>query len=456
MVKERVPMREQPVEVRVKNFDEVPLGYSEEEAIAEASRCLQCANYPCVKRCPVNIEIPKFVKQVAEGKFREAYYTLKENNPIPSIAGRVCPQESQCEGECTLGKVNQPINIGKLEAFVGDWAIDNNIREPINIVEKSEKVAVIGSGPTGISCAADLRKYGYKVTMFEALHKAGGVLQYGIPEFRLPKRIVNIELGFLEELGVEIQLNTIIGQHISFEEILNDFDAIYVGTGAGAPRFMNLAGEQLNGVYSANEFLIRTNLMKAYKFPEGSDTPILVGDRVAVIGAGNVAMDAARSALRYGADTHIIYRRTRNEAPARHEEFEHALQEGVIFHELQNPLRLNARAGWVDSITSTKMELGDPDEDGRRRPVPIENSDFTEKYDTVIEAIGTLPNRLFLERAEGLMVNKWGGIQVNEKLQTSIDKVFAGGDSISGGATVIQALGEGRIAAKNIHDYLSA
>jgi len=456
MVKERVPMREQPVEVRVKNFDEVPLGYSEEEAIAEASRCLQCANYPCVKRCPVNIEIPKFVKQVAEGKFREAYYTLKENNPIPSIAGRVCPQESQCEGECTLGKVNQPINIGKLEAFVGDWAIDNNIREPINIVEKSEKVAVIGSGPTGISCAADLRKFGYKVTMFEALHKAGGVLQYGIPEFRLPKRIVNIELGFLEELGVEIQLNTIIGQHISFDEILNDFDAIYVGTGAGAPRFMNLAGEQLNGVYSANEFLIRTNLMKAYKFPEGSDTPILVGDRVAVIGAGNVAMDAARSALRYGADTHIIYRRTRNEAPARHEEFEHALQEGVIFHELQNPLRLNARAGWVDSITSTRMELGDPDEDGRRRPVPIENSDFTEKYDTVIEAIGTLPNRLFLERAEGLMVNKWGGIQVNEKLQTSIDKVFAGGDSISGGATVIQALGEGRIAAKNIHDYLSA
>ena len=456
MVKERVPMREQPVEVRVKNFNEVPLGYSEEEAIAEANRCLQCANYPCVKRCPVNIEIPKFVKQVAEGKFKEAYYILKENNPIPSIAGRVCPQESQCEGECTLGKVNQPINIGKLEAFVGDWAINNNIREPINIVEKSEKVAIIGSGPTGISCAADLRKYGYKVTMFEALHKAGGVLQYGIPEFRLPKRIVNIELGFLEELGVEIQLNTIIGQHISFEEILNDFDAIYVGTGAGAPRFMNLSGEQLNGVYSANEFLIRTNLMKAYKFPEESDTPILVGERVAVIGAGNVAMDAARSALRYGADTHIIYRRTRNEAPARHEEFEHALQEGVIFHELQNPLRLNGNAGWVESITSTRMELGDPDDDGRRRPVPIENSDFTEKYDTVIEAIGTLPNRLFLERAEGLMVNKWGGIQVNEKLQTSIDKVFAGGDSISGGATVIQALGEGRIAAKNIHDYLSA
>lgn len=454
MVKQRVPMREQPAEERIKNFDEVPLGYSDEEAVIEASRCLKCANHPCVELCPVNIDIPKFVNYIVEENFEQAYYTLKNTNPIPSIAGRVCPQESQCEGACTLKKIGQPVNIGKLEAFVGDWAIANNIQEPISLNETNKKVAIIGSGPTGISCAADLRKLGYNVTMYEALHKAGGVLQYGIPEFRLPKKIVNIELGFLEKLGVKIKLNTIIGQHITFEEILDQYDAIYVGTGAGAPRFMNLPGEQLNGVYSANEFLIRTNLMKAYKFPEESDTPIIVGNRVAVIGAGNVAMDAARSAIRYGAETHIIYRRTKNEAPARQEELEHALEEGVKFHELQNPVRLNGQSGWVNSITSLKMELGDPDKDGRRRPVPVEGTEFTEPYETVVEAIGTLPNRLFLENAEGIRVNKWGGISVNEKLQTSIEKVFAGGDSISGGATVIQALGEGRIAASNIHEYL--
>jgi glutamate synthase (NADPH/NADH) small chain len=455
MVKERVPMREQPVNERVTNFNEVPLGYSTEEALIEASRCLQCANPLCIKQCPVNINVTKFVKQVAEKDFSGAYSTLKESNPIPSIAGRVCPQENQCEGACVLGKAGQPINIGKLEAFIGDWAIENDIREPVKIVDKGIKVAIIGSGPTGISCAADLRKEGYRVTMFEALHKAGGVLRYGIPEFRLPKKIVDIELGFLEEIGVEIHLNTIIGQHISFEEIRDEYDAIYVGTGAGAPRFMGLLGEELNGVYSANEFLIRTNLMKAYKFPEGSDTPILVGNKVAVIGAGNVAIDAARCAIRYGAETHIIYRRTRTEAPARQEEFEHAIQEGVIFHELQNPVRINGKDGWVDSVTFMKMELGEPDESLRRRPVPIDGSEFTEKFDTVIEAIGTVPNRLFLERAEGLEVNKWGGIKVDDCLQTSIPGVFAGGDSISGGATVIQALGEGRTAANAIHKYLS-
>jgi glutamate synthase (NADPH/NADH) small chain len=454
MVKERVPMREQPVHIRVMNFDEVPLGYSEEEAMMEASRCLQCANSPCIKHCPVNINVTRFVKEIAEGSFKEAYYTIKESNPIPSIAGRVCPQETQCEGACLLGKVGQPINIGKLEAFIGDWAIKNNVKEPLNINEKPKKVAIIGSGPSGISCATDLRKLGYSVTVFEALHKAGGVLQYGIPEFRLPKNIVNIELGFLKKLGVEIKLNKIIGQHISFREILEDFDAIYVGTGAGAPHFMNLPGEELNGVYSANEFLIRTNLMKAYKFPEESDTPIVVGGKVAVIGAGNVAMDAARSALRYGAETHVIYRRTREEAPARKEEFEHAVQEGILFHELQNPVRINGKAGWVESITCLRMELGEPDDSGRRRPIPIEGSEFTEKYDTVIEAIGTSPNRLFLDRAEGIDVNKWGGIQVDEDLQTSVEKVFAGGDSISGGATVIQALGEGRKAAKKIHERI--
>ena len=447
-------MREQPVESRVHNFDEVPLGYSREEALTEARRCLQCANPPCVEHCPVNIDVKKFVKEVAEGRFTEAYHTMKESNPIPSIAGRVCPQENQCEGACMLGRVGQPVNIGKLEVFIGDWAIRNNVTEHLDVPEQQKHVAIIGSGPTGISCAADLRKQGYKVTIYEALHKAGGVLQYGIPEFRLPKDIVNTELNHLKKLGVTIRLNKIVGQHITFQEVMDMYDAIYVGTGAGAPRFMYMPGEELNGVYSANEFLIRTNLMKAYKFPHESDTPIVVGEKVAVIGAGNVAMDAARSALRYGAETHLIYRRTRLEAPARAEEFEHAIQEGVIFHELVNPLTINGRDGWVESVTMIRMTLGEPDESGRRRPIPVEGSEFTEWYDTVIEAIGTSPNRLFLERAEGLQVNKWGGIQVNERLQTSHSKVFAGGDSISGGATVIQALGEGRKAAKFIHEYL--
>jgi glutamate synthase (NADPH/NADH) small chain len=291
--------------------------------------------------------------------------------------------------------------------------------------------------------------------MYEALHKAGGVLQYGIPEFRLPKSIVNKELSMLEQMGVEIKLNRIVGQHIEFDELLQEFDAIYVATGAGAPRFMNLLGEELNGVYSANEFLIRTNLMKSYRFPDESDTPIVVGDKVAVIGAGNVAMDAARCAIRYGAETHIIYRRTRAEVPARLEELDHAMEEGVHFHELENPVILNGEDGWVKSITCLKMRLGEPDETGRRRPIPIEGSEFSENYDTVVEAIGTSPNRLFLERTEGLNVNRWGGIQVNDDMQTSISKVFAGGDSISGGATVIQALGEGKKAARKIHEFLS-
>jgi len=452
----RVPMREQSVEKRVKNFNEVPLGYSKEEAIQEAGRCLQCAHSPCSAHCPVNIDVTKFVKEIAEGDFHAAYNTLKASSPIPSIVGRVCPQESQCEGACVLGKAGQPINIGKLESFIGDWAIENGVVEPVEIKDNTGKVAIIGSGPTAISCAADLRKLGYDIVVFEALHKAGGVLQYGIPEFRLPKSIVNIELDMLKDLGVEIKLNRIVGQHISFENLLSEYDAIYVGTGAGAPRFMNLKGEELNGVYSANEFLIRTNLMKSYLFPEGSDTPIVVGKKVAVIGAGNVAMDAARCALRYGAETHILYRRTKAEAPARAEELHHALEEGIHFHELENPTKLNGEDGWVKSITLQRMELGEPDASGRRRPVPIPDSEFTEEFDTVIEAIGTSPNRLFLSRAEGLEVNRWGGIQVNDDMQTSIPKVFAGGDSISGGATVIQALGEGRKAAEKIHAFLSS
>jgi glutamate synthase (NADPH/NADH) small chain len=455
MEKARVPMREQPVEERIHNFDEVPLGYSAEEAVAEASRCLQCAKPPCMEHCPVLVDVKKFVQEIAEQRFRDAYTTLKASNPIPSIAGRVCPQEHQCEGACTLGRVGEPINIGKLESFIGDWAMENGVEEPLEVVEQPEKVAVIGSGPSGISCSVDLRKYGYMVTVYEALHKPGGVLQYGIPEFRLPKNTVNRELSYLEKLGVDINLNRIVGLNITFDEILEDYDAVFVCTGAGAPRFMRIPGEELNGVYSANEFLIRTNLMKAYRFPDEYDTPILVGGKVAVIGAGNVAMDAARCALRYGAETHLLYRRTRNEAPARAEEFEHAVQEGVIFRELVNPVRIRGRAGWVEGLDMIRMTLGEPDESGRRRPKPIEGSEFTERFDTVIEAIGTLPNRLFLERAEGLEINRWGGIKVDDDLKASIPGVFAGGDSISGGATVIQALGEGRKAAQSIHEYLS-
>jgi len=455
MEKIRVPMREQPVDERIQNFDEVPLGYSEEEAVAEAQRCLQCAKPPCMEHCPVLVDVKRFVQEIAEHRFRDAYVTLKESNPIPSIAGRVCPQEHQCEGACTLGRVGEPINIGKLESFIGDWAMENMVEEPIEIVEQPEKVAVIGSGPSGISCSVDLRKHGYRVTVYEALHKPGGVLQYGIPEFRLPKHTVDRELRYLEKLGVEINLNRIVGLNISFDEILGEYDAVFVCTGAGAPRFMRIPGEELNGVYSANEFLIRTNLMKAYRFPEEYDTPILVGRKAAVIGAGNVAMDAARCALRYGAETHLLYRRTRDEAPARAEEFEHAVQEGVIFRELVNPVRIRGRAGWVEGLDMIRMTLGEPDDSGRRRPNPIEGSEFTERFDTVVEAIGTLPNRLFLQRAEGLEVNRWGGIKVGDDLQASIPGVFAGGDSISGGATVIQALGEGRKAAQSIHRYLS-
>jgi len=455
MEKARVHMREQPVEERIHNFNEVPLGYSAEEAVEEAKRCLQCAKPPCMEHCPVLVDVKKFVQEIAENRFRDAYMTLKDSNPIPSIAGRVCPQEHQCEGACTLGRVGEPVNIGKLESFIGDWAMANGVEEPIMIEEQPEKVAVIGSGPSGISCSVDLRKHGYQVTVYEALHKPGGVLQYGIPEFRLPKQTVDRELRYLEKLGVEINLNRIVGLNISFDEILAEYDAVFVCTGAGAPRFMRIPGEELNGVYSANEFLIRTNLMKAYRFPEEYDTPILVGGRVAVIGAGNVAMDAARCALRYGAETHLLYRRTRTEAPARAEEFEHAVQEGVLFRELVNPVRIRGKAGWVEGLDMIRMTLGEPDDSGRRRPKPIEGSEFTERFDTVVEAIGTLPNKLFLERAEGLEVNRWGGIKVDDDLQASIPGVFAGGDSISGGATVIQALGEGRTAAQSIHGYLS-
>ncbi|MCW4017943.1 MAG: NADPH-dependent glutamate synthase [Candidatus Bathyarchaeota archaeon] len=454
IIKERVPMSELSVENRIKTFDEVPLGYSKEQAISEAKRCLQCEDPPCVKNCPVHVDIKGFIKELSDGNFKEAFLKIKQDNPIPAIAGRVCPQEAQCEGACTLGKAGDPINIGKLEAFLGNWAMKEGVREQFSIKEKGKKIAIVGAGPSGISCAVDLRKYGYEVAMFEALHKAGGVLQYGIPEFRLPKKIVDEELAYLREIGVDIRLNSIVGQNISFKEVQNEYDAVYVGTGAGAPFFVGIPGEELNGVYSANEFLIRTNLMKAYKFPE-YDTPLLVGKKVGVIGAGNVAMDSARSARRFGAEVYILYRRTKKHSPARKEELRHALEEGIHFMELVAPNRILGENGWVKGIELSKMDLGEPDENGRPKPKLIKGSEFTMELDTVIEAIGTTPNRLFLRTVPELKTKSHGIIDVDENLK-NINGVYAGGDAISGGATVIQALGEGRKAAKSIHEYLAA
>lgn len=454
-IKTRVPMPERPVEERVKNFDEVPLGYTKEQAIEEAKRCIQCKDPTCTKHCPVHVDIKEFIKLLAEGNLKEAFLKIKEDCPIPAIAGRVCPQENQCEGACTLGKKYDPINIGKLETFLADWAMENGIKEEFMIEEKRQKVAVIGSGPAGISCAVDLRKNGYEVTMFEALHKAGGVLQYGIPNLRLPKNVVDEELSYLKKLGIEIRLNTIVGQNISFDELRNEYDAIFIGTGAGAPIFLGVEGEELNGVYSANEFLIRVNLMKAHDFPE-YDTPVIVGNKVGVIGAGNVAMDAARCALRLGAEVYILYRRTKEYSPARKEELRRALEEGVNFIELVASTKILGENGWVKGIELVKIRLGDLDKSGRPTPRKIEGSEFTMDLDTVIVALGTRPNRLFLSRTPELKTEKWGGIAVDEYLKTNIVGVTAGGDAISGGATVIQALGEGRQAAETLHNYLSS
>lgn len=452
----RTLMQEQPVKDRIENFQSVPLGYNEEEVVAEAQRCIMCKNAPCEVNCPVHLKIKEMIRKIADRDFKAAFLVAKEDNPIPAIAGRVCPQEDQCEGVCPLANAENGINIGKLEAFVADWAMEKGITEEFHIEEKAEKVAVIGSGPAGISCAVDLRKFGYQVTMFEALHEAGGVLQYGIPAFRLPKNIVDYELSYLKRIGVNIQLNNIVGQNIRFDELRERFDAIFIGTGAGAPLFIGIEGEELNGVYSANEFLIRVNLMKAFDFPE-YDTPIVCGDEVGVIGAGNVAMDAARCALRLGAKhVYILYRRTKRESPARAEELQHALEEGIIFKELISPTRiLGNKKGWVTKIELIKMKLGELDKSGRPRPIKIEGSKFTMKLDTVIEALGSRPNRLFLDRASELERNKWGVLIVDKNLNTNINGVSAGGDAVSGGATVILALGEGRSAAKSIHVYLS-
>ncbi|MCS7114813.1 MAG: NADPH-dependent glutamate synthase [Nitrososphaerota archaeon] len=449
-------MPKQDPKVRIRNFNEVALGYTEEQAIAEANRCLQCKNSPCVKGCPVEIDIPAFIKFLREGKFEESIRKIKEKNSLPAICGRVCPQEEQCQKECTLGKVGDPVSIGRLERFVADWERQKGFNIPEKRPSTGKRVAVIGAGPAGLTVAADLAKLGHDVVIFEALHLPGGVLIYGIPEFRLPKSIVQAEVDYIQKLGVQIRTNHLIGRTYTIPELLKrGFDAVFIGTGAGLPQFLGVPGENLSGIYSANEFLIRVNLMKAYRFPK-YDTPIKVGKKVSVIGAGNVAMDSARSALRLGAEeVFIVYRRSREEMPARKEEIENAEEEGVKFIFLTTPTRfIGDEKGWVKQMECIRMELGPPDESGRRRPVPVKGSEFIMDTDTVIIAIGRTPNPIIQLTTEGLEVTKWGTIVTDENGKTSIEGVYAGGDIVTGEATVISAMGAGKRAARAIHEYL--
>ena len=454
----KVPVREQDAKERACNFEEVCLGYNADEAVAEAQRCLNCKNAHCVQGCPVSINIPGFVEKVKEGDFAAAYQVISESSALPAVCGRVCPQESQCEGKCIRGIKGEAVSIGKLERFVADWARENNIR-PVSAAEKKgKKVAVIGSGPAGLTCAGDLAKMGYDVTIFEALHEAGGVLVYGIPEFRLPKEnVVKKEIENVLSLGVKIETNVIVGKSVTIDELLNEegYSAVFIGSGAGLPKFMGIPGENANGVFSANEYLTRSNLMKA--FQADSATPIMESKKVAVVGGGNVAMDAARTALRLGAEVHIVYRRSEEELPARVEEVHHAKQEGIIFDLLTNPVEiLEDEKGWVKGMKCVRMELGEPDASGRRRPVEIPGSEFTLELDTVIMALGTSPNPLISSTTEGLETNKRKCIVASEENgQTSKAAVFAGGDAVTGAATVILAMGAGKAGAKGIDEYLS-
>ena len=461
----RHAMPAQEPDVRNKNFEEVALGYTKEMAMEEATRCLGCPTMPCKSGCPVQINIAPFVKKVAEGDFEGAYEIIHQTSSLPAVCGRVCPQESQCEKYCVRGKMGEPVAIGRMERFVADWHNAHAGAPAEKPASNGHKVAVIGSGPAGLTCAGDLAKLGYQVTVFEALHKAGGVLVYGIPEFRLPKAIVQKEVDGLQALGVEVCTNTVIGKTITIDELMGEmgFEAVFIGSGAGLPKFMNIPGENLQGVYSANEFLTRINLMKAYQ--AGSATPIKHSTRVAVVGGGNVAMDAARCAKRLGADVHIIYRRSMHELPARKEEVEHAEEEGVIFDTLTNPVEIlgyhnpddkrDPKNGSVRGIRCIKMELGEPDEKGRRRPVEVQGSEFDMEMDCVIMALGTNPNPLIKNTTKGLEVNSHGGIVVNEDALTSREGVYAGGDAVTGAATVILAMGAGKQAAAAIHEYLS-
>ncbi|UCH58037.1 MAG: NADPH-dependent glutamate synthase [Candidatus Bathyarchaeota archaeon] len=453
----QVEMPKQPPEERVDNFDEVAQGYTEEMAIEEALRCLTCPNPQCIKGCPVDIDIPGFIDLMKQGKFDEAIKEVKEKNALPAICGRVCPQESQCQKFCILGIKGDPIAIGRLERFVADWEQEHGVEVPGNPDNNGGKVAVVGAGPAGLTVAAELAKLGHDVTIFEALHNAGGVLTYGIPQFRLPKEIVQAEVNYVQKLGVTINLDAMIGKLYTISELFADgFDAVFIGSGAGLTRFLHVPGENLNGIYSANEFLIRTNLMRAYKFPE-YDTPINVGKIVAVIGGGNVAMDSARSALRLGAEKVIIvYRRGREELPARLEEVENAEEEGVEFMLLNNPVRFKGDdLGRVKQMEVIRMELGEPDESGRRRPIPVEGSEYLIDVNTVVIAIGQTPNPIIQRTTEGLETTRWNTIVVDEEtMQTSIEGVYAGGDIVSGTATVISAMGAGKKAAKAIHEYI--
>ena len=454
----KIPVREQDAAVRATNFEEVCLGYNMEEAMAEASRCITCKNAQCVKGCPVSIDIPGFVQQVKEGNIEAAYQVISESSALPAVCGRVCPQESQCEGKCIRGIKGDPVSIGKLERFVADWACEQGIK-PEGAKEKlSKKVAVIGSGPAGLTCAGDLAKLGYDVTIFEALHEAGGVLVYGIPEFRLPKKaVVAKEIDNVKSLGVKIETNVVVGKSVTIDELLEEegFSAVFIGSGAGLPKFMGIPGENANGVFSANEYLTRSNLMKA--FDENSTTPIMRGKKVAVVGGGNVAMDAARTALRLGAETHIVYRRSEEELPARVEEVHHAKEEGIIFDLLTNPVEiLKDENGWVCGMKCVQMELGEPDASGRRRPVVKPDSEFVMDVDTIIMSLGTSPNPLISSTTEGLEINKWQCIVADEEFgKTSKEGVYAGGDAVTGAATVILAMGAGKAGAKGIHEYLS-
>lgn len=456
-VLKKVPVREQDPKVRARNFDEVCLGYSEEEAIEEAKRCINCKNAKCIGGCPVSINIPAFIAEVAKGEFEEAFRIIDKSSSLPAVCGRVCPQETQCEERCIRGIKGEPVAIGKLERFVADWARNNGIKSVSDVPSNGKKVAVIGAGPAGLACAGDLAKVGYDVTIFEALHKPGGVLVYGIPEFRLPKEeVVEKEIQNVVDLGVKIETNVVVGRSVTIDELFEEenFEAVFIGSGAGLPKFMGIPGEQANGVFSANEYLTRSNLMKAYD--ENTTTPIMIPQKVAIVGGGNVAMDAARTALRLGAEVHVVYRRSEAELPARVEEVHHAKEEGIHFDLLTNPLEiLTDEDGWVSGMTCIKMELGEADESGRRRPVAVEGSEFTIDLDAVIMSLGTSPNPLISSTTLGLETNKRRCIITEEETgKTTKDAVYAGGDAVTGAATVILAMGAGKTAAKSIDEFL--
>ena len=451
----RNEMPTQDAIVRSSNFSEVALGYGEETAIDEALRCLECKNMPCVAGCPVNIHIPEFIAKIKEGDFEGAYKIISKSSSLPAVCGRVCPQETQCEAKCIRGIKGESVGIGRLERFVADWHNAHSTEKVVKPESNGHRVAVVGSGPSGLACAGDLAKKGYQVTVFEALHIAGGVLVYGIPEFRLPKAVVQKEVETLEALGVEVKTNVVIGKTITIDELFEDgYEAVFIGSGAGLPRFMGIKGESLNGVYSANEFLTRNNLMKAYL--SDSTTPVMKTKKAVVVGGGNVAMDAARTAKRLGADVTVVYRRTEKELPARLEEIHHAKEEGIEFKFLTNPVEIKEKDGWVDGIICERMELSEPDESGRARPVRVPDSEFLVDADCVIMSIGTSPNPLIKDTTKGLEVNRWGGIVVNEDGLTSKTAVYAGGDAVTGAATVILAMGAGKTAAKAIDEYITS